>query len=1079
MKRNTGKATKLTVGAWNVRTLLDSTKADRPDRRTALVGRELARYNVDIAALSETRFPEEGHLTERGAGYTFFWIGRKTNERREAGVGFAIKTQLVGNLTSSPKGINDRLMVMQLPLTNNGQATIISAYAPTMTNPDEAKDRFYEELDSTIKSVPKTDKLILLGDFNARVGSDHQAWDGVIGKNGIGKCNSNGLLLLQTCSAHDLIITNSLFQLPNRNKTTWMHPRSKHWHLLDYVITRKKDRQDVCVTKAMCGAECWTDHRLVISKLRLHIRPKRRPQGKKPPRKLNTSKLKVGSTVDDLIRDLNSKLTDLHFGNASIEEEWAALRDLVYNASLDLLGPATRKHQDWFDENDEAIQELLQEKHRLHLAFQNDPTSMPKKKAFTNSRRKVQKVIRTLQDSWLSNKADEIQTYADRHDSKRFYDSLKAVYGPPTSGTAPVLASDGSTLLTDRSQILERWAEHFDSVLNRPSSINDAAINRLPQVTVNTEMDQPPCTAEVIKAITQLSCGKAPGSDAIPAEIYKSGGPMLTEKLTELFVSCWNKRTLPQEFKDASIVHLYKRKGNRQSCDNHRGISLLSIAGKILARVLLNRLIKHLEQDLLPESQCGFRAGRGTVDMIFAARQLQEKCQEQHQDLYSTFVDLTKAFDTVSRQGLWKIMAKFGCPENFVCMVQQFHDGMMARVLDDGEASTDFPVSNGVKQGCVLAPTLFSMMFSAMLNDAFSSNDPGVDIRYRTDGKLYNPRRLKAVTKVKNTIIRDLLFADDCALNATSENQMQSSMDKFSVACDNFGLTISTKKTEVMFQPAPGKVYSEPKIQVKGVQLQAVEKFTYLGSTLSRCIHIDDEINSRISKASAAFGRLRTTVWERRGIKLSTKIKVYKAIVLTTLLYASESWTVYSRHARRLNHFHTSCLRKLLHIRWQEKVPDTAVLARANLPSVHTLLQKSQVRWAGHVSRMPENRIPKQLLYGELSSGGRSVGGQKKRFKDSLKVSLKCFNIDTNTWESQAQNRPSWRAQISRGANYAETMRTNVAKEKRQLRKTRSASSDTVPTDNRCSTCGRYFRARIGLQSHLRTHRCLKSWSSS
>ena len=105
-------------------------------------------------------------------------------------------------------------------------------------------------------------------------------------------------------------------------------------------------------------------------------------------------------------------------------------------------------------------------------------------------------------------------------------------------------------------------------------------------------------------------------------------------------------------------MHLYKRKGNHQACDNHRGISLISIAGKILARVLLNRLIAHLEKGLLPESQCGFRKERGTIDMVFAARQLQEKCQEQNIDLYSTYVDLTKAFDTVSREGLWKIMAK-------------------------------------------------------------------------------------------------------------------------------------------------------------------------------------------------------------------------------------------------------------------------------------------------------------------------------------------------------------------------------------------------------------------------------------
>ena len=102
-------------------------------------------------------------------------------------------------------------------------------------------------------------------------------------------------------------------------------------------------------------------------------------------------------------------------------------------------------------------------------------------------------------------------------------------------------------------------------------------------------------------------------------------------------------------------------------CENHRGISLLSVAGKILAKVLLNRLNEHLEQSgLLPESQCGFRKDRGTTDMIFTERQLQEKCQEQSMDLYMAFVDITKAFDTVIREGLWESMAKFGCPTKFI-----------------------------------------------------------------------------------------------------------------------------------------------------------------------------------------------------------------------------------------------------------------------------------------------------------------------------------------------------------------------------------------------------------------------------
>ena len=676
-----------------------------------------------------------------------------------------------------------------------------------------------------------------------------------------------------------------------------------------------------------------------------------------------------------------------------------------------------------------------------------------------------------MQDKWYSEKADEIQLYADRHDTKRFFSALKTVYGPKASGSSPLLSVDGNTLLTEKKIILERWAEHFNNILNRPALMNDEVIARLPQVPTNHNLDALPTSDEVQRAINRMSSGKAPGSDSIPAEIYKAGGPTLVNQLTSLFQSMWDKEQLPQDFKDATIVHIYKNKGNRQSCDNHRGISLLSIAGKILARVLLNRLSKHLETSaLFPESQCGFRSGRGTADMIFAARQLQEKCIEQYKDLYTTFIDLTKAFDTVCREGLWTIMRKFGCPRKFTVIVRQFHDGMSARVLDDGELSEAFPVTNGVKQGCVLAPTLFSMMFSAMLTEAFRNCDHGININYRSDGGLFNLRRLQARTKVNQSVVNSLLFADDCALNTNDRGEMQELMDNFSSSCDNFGLTINTKKTEILYQPAPGNEYQDPDIRVNGQTLKAVETFQYLGSILSRSANIDAEIASRISKASSTFGRLRKNVWERRGITLKTKIKVYRAAVLTILLYGCETWTSYRRHERQMNHFHLKCLRNLLQIRWQDKVPDTEVLKRADLPSVITMIRKSQLRWAGHVYRMTDDRIPKQLLYGELTAGKRKVGGQKKRFKDSLKVSLKEFNINTASWETLAAERSEWRRAISTGASSAEEQRLQQAEEKRKLRKWRASHSVHIARDHICSICGKGFRARIGLISHMRKH---------
>ncbi|BHF67333.1 hypothetical protein SprV_0301035900 [Sparganum proliferum] len=251
----TGRVSPLTLAAWNVRSHLKNPRSNPPERRTSLISRELARYKVDIAALSDTRFSEHGQLEEVGAGYTLFWSVCPRIERRDAGVGFAIPNGIVRLLPCLPQGINDRQISLRLPLRGTKFATIISVYTPPMTSPDTAREKFYEDMRALLATVSKADNLIVIGDFSVRVGTDRAVWRGVLGPSGLCGSNDNGLLLLLTCAEHRTILTNTFFCLSEREKATWRHPRSRQWHLLDYVLVRRRDERDVLVTNTITGAD--------------------------------------------------------------------------------------------------------------------------------------------------------------------------------------------------------------------------------------------------------------------------------------------------------------------------------------------------------------------------------------------------------------------------------------------------------------------------------------------------------------------------------------------------------------------------------------------------------------------------------------------------------------------------------------------------------------------------------------------------------------------------------------------------------------------------------------------------------
>ncbi|XP_047111665.1 uncharacterized protein LOC124788438 [Schistocerca piceifrons] len=557
----------MTIGTWNVRTLLDVNNY-RPERRTALITQELARLDIDIAALSETRLSGEGHISEVRSGYTIFWKGKDAGEPRIHGAGFAVKTKIVKDLRLTPVSINERLMTLRVPIGSDRFITFVSAYAPTLDSDEDTKNQFYHQLNSTLSKIPIQDKLILLGDFNARVGRDNRFWRDVMGKQGVGNCNANGLLLLGLCAEHELFISNTQFRLRNRYKTTWMHPRSKHWHLIDYVITRQRDKKDILITKAALNIdECWTDHRLLVSRLRVPKYRKPRSHFSNPPRrKFNISNLNNKNVRSHFQDILSEQLNKAPATTDDVEQEWTTLKNIIKETAENVVGCSAQKRSDWFDDNHGEIQAIINAKQDAYLSLAQDPSCAEKKAHFLELKQKCQSEIRVIKNKWWQQKATELQNLSDARNLRGFYAGIKELYGPIRSSSGALKAADNSTILTESQDILNRWKEHFSSLLNSPSTAAGDFLKNVPQHPPKPCLADPPTFQEFCKALKSVKPGKAPGPDSIPMELIEGGGLPLKTRLFSLIILMWETRKVPADLKNSTIVTIFK-KGDKSVCD--------------------------------------------------------------------------------------------------------------------------------------------------------------------------------------------------------------------------------------------------------------------------------------------------------------------------------------------------------------------------------------------------------------------------------------------------------------------------------------------------------------------------------
>jgi len=277
------------------------------------------------------------------------------------------------------------------------------------------------------------------------------------------------------------------------------------------------------------------------------------------------------------------------------------------------------------------------------------------------------------------------------------------------------------------------------------------------------------------------------------------------------------------------------------------------------------------------------------------------------------------------------MLSKIGCPDKYVNIIRSFHDGMLAHVI--GCRQRHFWNQTRMR----LSTFFFSIFFSLLLGVAFRTCITGIPLVYRTDCNFFDLRKVQAKNLVHHTTVRELLFADDCALAAHTVQEAQYLLDCFVTATRRFGLSVSIKNSKVMFQPHVSSCYLPPVATNNSIQLPFAETFCYLGSRVTYRNTLDDELTARVAKAEAAFGQLSKWLWNDHGVHLDTKIQVYRAAILSSLLYGSETWTPYRRHIKKLDNFHMKCLRRILDVQWQDRIP-----TQKSLTDVRLLASKSR-----------------------------------------------------------------------------------------------------------------------------------------
>ncbi|KAK3562534.1 hypothetical protein QTP86_001253 [Hemibagrus guttatus] len=610
------------------------------------------------------------------------------------------------------------------------------------------------------------------------------------------------------------------------------------------------------------------------------------------------------------LETLGQKLRQALGGQVVLPDDWESTAEVIRETGRKVLGVSSgRRKEDketwWWNEE---VQDSIQRKSLAKKKWDMDRTEENIQEYKELQRRVKRDVSKAKQKAY-----DELYSRLDTREGQK--DLYRLARQRDRDGKdvqqVRVIKDRAGRVLTSEESVQRKWKEYFEELMNEENE-REKRVERVNSVEQKVDKIR---KDEVRKALKRM---KSP--DDIPVEVWKCLGEAAVEFLTSLFNRVLESERMPEEWKRSVLVPIFKNKGDVQSCNNCRGIKLMSHTMKLWERVVEARLRKVVE---ICEQQYGFMPRKSTTDAIFALRILMEKYRDGQRELHCVFVDLEKAYDRVPSEELWYCMRKSGVAEKYVRVVQDMYERSRTVVRCAVGQTEEFKVEVGLDQGSALSPFLFAMVMD-QLSEEVRQESPWT-----------------------------MMFADDIVICSESREQVEESLERWRFALERRGIKVSRSKTEYM---CVNEREGSGTVRLQGEEVKKVQEFKYLGSTVQSNGECGKEVKKRVQ---AGWNGWRKVSGVLCGRKISARIKgkVYRTVVRAAMLYGLETVSLRKRQESELEVAELKMLRFSLGVTRLDRIRNEYIRGTAHVGRLGDKVREARLRWFGHVQRRESEYI--------------------------------------------------------------------------------------------------------------------------